>query len=140
MFRQHTRGGDLRQYELFGDCTDQELASVDSLLTRLRLDTGRVLLREGAHDQQFMIIVEGSVGVTRGEGSAIAILSTGSFVGEMSMLTGDPRSATVIALSPVEILVCNSKEFAALLDTAPSVKDKLTAEAAGRMVANAQAA
>lgn len=58
-----------------------------------------------------------------------AVLSPGDFVGEMAMLTGEQRSATVTALTPVETLVCNASEFGALVQTAPSVKEKVIATA-----------
>lgn len=131
------RGSFLRGLELFADCGPAELDSVASLVTRLRVDPGQVLLHEGARDRQFMVIVEGQVGVSREQGAPIAVLSRGDFVGEMAMLTGDERSATVTALTAVEILVCNAREFGALVDTAPSVKDKLVAAAAIRIAANA---
>jgi len=139
MIRRTQRGSHLRDLELFADCTTAELCAVDSLTTRLRLDQGRILVREGATDRQFMVIVEGWVGVSRTDGAPIAVLSRGDFVGEMAMLTGAGRSATVTAMTPVEVLVCNAQEFGTLVTTAPSVKEKLIAAAASRMAANAEA-
>jgi CRP-like cAMP-binding protein len=129
----------LRDLELFADCTPAELRAIDSLATRLHVEQGQVLLREGGRDRQFMVIVDGQVGVTRGEGAPIAVLSRGDFVGEMAMLTGEERSATVTALTPLELLVCNAWEFDAVVGTAPSVKEKLVAAAASRIAANADA-
>lgn len=140
MFRQRARGIELRQLELFAHCPERQLALVDSRCTRLRVEPGRVLLREGDRDRQFMVIVDGSVAVSRRPDKSVAVLSAGGFVGEMSMLTGERRSATVTALTPVEVLVCNGREFADLLEIAPSVRDKLLTEAATRMAANARAA
>ena len=140
MHRPAQRGSYLRDLELFADCDSAELTCVDSLVTRLRLEQGRVLLREGARDRQFIVIVEGQIGVNRHQGAPIAVLSPGGFVGEMALLTGEGRSATVTALTPVEILVCNAREFGTLVETAPSVKDKVVAAAASRSVANAKAA
>lgn len=133
------RGSYLRDLELFADCAPAELSSVDSLATRLRVDQGEVLLHEGAWDRQFIVIVEGQVRVSHQQGAPIAVLSAGDFVGEMAMLTGEERSATVTALTPVEILVCNASEFRALLETAPSVSQKVVAAAASRVAANADA-
>lgn len=140
MFRQEARGSDLRSLPLFADCGPEELKAADSLATRLRLKNGRVLLREGGTDRQLLIIVEGQVGVCRGEESPLAVLSAGDFVGEMAMLTGERRSATVTALTPIEVLVCNDREFATLIERAPSVRDKLIAAAAERIAANSVAA
>jgi len=139
MFRQKQRGSDLRSLELFADCTPTELAAIDAASTRLWIDAGRVLLREGDADQQFMVIVEGEVGVSRDPGSLVAVLSSGDFIGEMGMLTGERRSATVTTLSPVQVLVCNGGEFA-VLGQASSVRDKLLAAAATRASENALAA
>ncbi len=140
MFRQKPRGSDLRALELFADCTPSELAAVDAASTRLWVEAGRVLLREGDADRQFMVIVEGEVGVSRQSGSLVAVLSPGDFLGEMAMLTGERRSATATALTAVQLLVCNGGEFAALVERAPSVKAKLVAAAASRATENALAA
>jgi CRP-like cAMP-binding protein len=137
MFGRRQRESYLRDLELFADCTPAELEAIDSLATRLRVDQGQVLLHEGRRDRQFMVIVEGQVGVSRGQGAPIAVLRRGDFVGEIAMLTGEARSATVTALTPLELLVCNAWEFDALLRTAPSVKDKLVAAAVSRITANA---
>jgi CRP-like cAMP-binding protein len=134
------RGRYLRDLELFADCAPAELAAVDSLATRLQLAPGRVLLREGAMDRQFMVLLDGEIGVSRHPGTPVAVLSTGDFVGEMALLTGKENSATVTALTPVEILVCNAGEFRALVDRAPSVREKVLAAAAKRIAANAKAA
>ncbi len=139
MFRQKPRGTDLRTLDLFADCTPAELAAVDAATTRLWIDAGRVLLREGDADQQFMVIVEGEVGVSREPGAMVAVLSSGDFIGEMAMLTRARRSATVTTLTPVQLLVCNGGEFAAI-GQVPSVKDKLLAAAARRASENALAA
>lgn len=140
MFRHESRGRDLRSLELFSDCTPAELATVDAASTRLWIEAGRVLLREGDADRQFMVIIEGEVGVSRASGSLVAVLSPGDFIGEMAMLAGGRRSATATALSPVQILVCNGGEFGALVDQVPSVKAKLVAAAASRATENAVAA
>ena len=140
MFSPKLRGSDLSRFELFADCSPAQLASVDSLSTRLHIGTGRVLLHEGGADRQFLIILEGEVGVSRHRARRLPCSHLVTSWARWPMLTGEPRSATVTALTPLEILVCNGGEFAALLDRVPSVKDKLVATAASRMTANALAA
>jgi CRP-like cAMP-binding protein len=124
---------------LFSECDPAELSTVESLATRLFVDQGEVLLHEGAWDRQFMVITQGQVAVSRQRGAPITVLSPGDFVGEMAMLTGEERAATVTTLTPVEILVFNAREFGVLLDTAPSVTMKIIAAAASRTAANAAA-
>ena len=86
-----------------------------------------------------MVIAEGTVGVSRSGGVPVAVLDAGDFVGEVAMLKGGARSATVTTLSRVEILVCNASEFHRLVATAPSVAQKIGATAEHRIAANRDA-
>lgn len=125
----------LRRLELFAECSDAELELVQSLLTPVDGESGRVLFREGSAGREFVIIADGRVGVTRDQ-LPVAVLGPGAFVGELSLLKRTKRSATVTAMTPVTIYVCNPAEFAGLLSVAPSVARKITDVANSRTAAN----
>jgi len=129
----------LARLELFADASPAELRRIGSLLTLLSLDAGEVLIREGTIGLEFLIIASGQATVTA-DGHALAVLGSGDFVGEMALLERVPRSATVIADTPISFYVCNSAEFATLLDVAPSVRAKVIAAARAREDANRAAA
>src|SRR6476469_4599697 len=105
MFSPKARGSDLRRFELFADCDPAELACVDSLSTRLRIGTGRVLLRRGGAERQLLLIVAGEAEDGPGHGSTLAVLGLVDFLVEMAMLTGEPPYASAPDLTPLEVLV-----------------------------------
>jgi CRP-like cAMP-binding protein len=128
----------LRPLELFADCTDAELDKVSSLVTGVHLKAGQVLMREGRFGFEFIVIARGEAGVSvqggAGDGTErqVAVVGPGDFVGEMSLLGGVPRNATVTALSPLVVYVSNLGEFSALMAAAPSVAEKILRRAAER--------
>jgi CRP-like cAMP-binding protein len=105
----------------------------------LRVEPGTVLMGEGTFGFEFLIIAEGEARVTvrtpDGE-RTLATLSPGDFAGEMSLLAGNRRSATVTAITPLTFYVCNVAEFAGILDIAPSVAQRISLTAAAREQSN----
>lgn len=85
-----------------------------SYMTAVRIPAGRVLVTEGQRNREFILIESGSVSVTR-DGQPVAELSTGDFVGELSLLGDGVANATVTTTTPVDALVSSSVEFDALL-------------------------
>src|SRR5437763_7682388 len=94
----------LRAIPLFRACSDSELGRVDSLVDDIDVGAGEILIREGRHDPQSFVIVSGEAAVTRA-GEALATLTSGDFFGEMALLDGAARSATVAAVTPMHLLV-----------------------------------
>ena len=78
------------------------------------------LVTEGAHDRELMVIVDGNVEVRRG-GRRIATLTSGDFFGEIAMISGGPRTATVTTTSPSSLLVIGEREFGEIVDETPSI-------------------
>ncbi len=96
---------------------------------------GRVILREGAPGADFFLIDRGVVEVaTTADGRAVplATLQRGAFFGEVSMLTGMPRTATVTALTDVSVVRFDRADIDAILDKKPSARKLLEAMIAGR--------
>jgi CRP-like cAMP-binding protein len=129
----------LGRLALFADCSPAELRRISSLVTMLTLDAGTVLMTEGTIGLEFLVIVDGTAKVSVG-GQVVAELGAGDFAGEMSLLARGPRTATVTAVTPLTVYVCNSAEFATLLEVAPNVADKITRAAAVRSEELRQAA
>ena len=75
-----------------------------------RFGRGEALIREGDDGHTFYVIVSGEVAVARG-GTEVARLARGAYLGEMSLLTGDARSATVVATSDVVVLELDREAF-----------------------------
>jgi CRP-like cAMP-binding protein len=129
----------LADLPLFADCTPAEVAGARRLLTLLSIDAGSVLMREGGFGTEVMIIADGQATVSRhtdaGE-TVVATVGRGDVVGEMSLLHGGRRSATVTAVTPLSLYVASSAEFAGLLEALPVVADRIGRTAAERRDTN----
>src|SRR2546423_49432 len=81
---------------------------------------GKDLTREGERGREFFVILEGNVDVTQ-RGKRIRKMGSGEFLGEISLITKQPRTATATTASPVRALVITDRDFARLLRDSPSV-------------------
>ena len=104
-------------------------------MTRTEIPPGRAFIREGHLGREAVIIADGLARVTMG-GQEVAAVGRGDVVGEMAVLDGGPRSATVTALTPVAAYVCTPAELTALCAAAPSVDRIIRHRAAARARAN----
>ncbi len=105
---------------LFADADDRHLQRIASLCTEVRASAGEVLCREGESGQEFFVLLEGTVTVSAG-GRELTTLGPGDFFGELALLDGKARSATVTAAGPVDLLVLSRTEFQAVLYEDPEV-------------------
>ena len=121
----------LAKIPLFKECTKKELQAVSRLVTPINVKAGKVLTKEGDAGREFMIIASGSASVRR-KGRKIATLGPGDFFGELALLAGVPRTATVIAESDMVVEALNRAEFATLLDESPSIARKVLSAVAKR--------
>jgi CRP-like cAMP-binding protein len=114
--------------ELFSDCTRSELRQLDSLTTFLQLKRDRVLISEGSPAREFIIIGSGTARVSRETEAgvaAVADLGRGEFLGEMELLAGTRRAATVTAATDLGVLVSSAGEFQTMMRISPSVAHKV---------------
>jgi ATP-binding cassette subfamily B protein len=114
----------IRSLPLFADCTSAEVSEVAAIATEIDLREGRVLATEGADGQEFVVIIEGSATVTQGD-EVIATMEAGDFFGEIALLKGIPRTASVVATSAVHALVIEGHAFRHLIVEAPDIRDKV---------------
>jgi CRP/FNR family cyclic AMP-dependent transcriptional regulator len=122
----------LGQVPLFRGCSKDELKQLDRATTRTEFPAGHVLCREGAVGRELVILLDGKAAVERG-GVEITVLGPGDFIGEMSLLDGGPRSATVTTLTDVSALVLMPHEFWHVIDEVPSLSHKLLSALASRL-------
>ncbi|MEO5840611.1 MAG: cyclic nucleotide-binding domain-containing protein [Acidimicrobiales bacterium] len=125
----------LAKIPLFKECTKKELQAVSRLVTPIHVKAGKVLTKEGDPGREFMIIASGAATVRR-KGRKIAALGPGDFFGELALLAGVPRTATVIADTDMVIEALNRAEFATLLDESPSIARKVLSAVAKRSYDN----
>jgi CRP-like cAMP-binding protein len=132
LLRKNTKVEMLRKVPLFAHCSKKELEAIAGLADELQLDEGRELTREGQRGREFFVIVDGEV-VVRRKGRKIATSGAGDFIGEMALVTGRPRNATVTATTPLRTLVVSAQSFQRLLETAPSIQRKVLRALAERV-------
>ncbi|MET3960881.1 CRP/FNR family cyclic AMP-dependent transcriptional regulator [Marmoricola sp. OAE513] len=126
----------LRALPLFADCKTRELAEVAAIADEIQLPAGRVMARENAEGGEFIVIAEGTAEVTaevqHGDQS-IADLGPGDFFGEIALVTGRRRNATVVATSPVRALVIEGHAFLSLLEHSPRIRARVETAVAERL-------
>ena len=121
---------------LFSGCSKAELQKIAALADELDLGDGATLIREGERGREFIVIVDGSVRVTRG-GKNVRELGAGDFIGEIALVSDVPRTATVTATSPVRLLVITDRAFRGLIEQMPSIATKVLQSLGQRLHADA---
>lgn len=122
----------LSQIELFTELSAKELKEVSRFLTRVSVAEGKDLTVQGEVGREFMIVVEGTASVRR-NGRLIAKLGPGDFFGELAVIAGVPRTATVTADTPMVVEALNRREFSSLLDRSPKLARKILIGAVKRL-------
>jgi CRP-like cAMP-binding protein len=123
----------LAEVPLFAGLSRRELTRIAGLATYLEEPAGTVLIARGATGKEFIIVLDGRVEVRRGD-SVIAERGSGDFFGEIALLDDRPRTATVVAVTPVQIEVINRGEFKELLREVPEMAATLMTTMAQRLV------
>jgi len=107
----------VRRLPAFAGCSERELAGLCQEADELDFLPGAVLMREGETSGEVFLILSGRVRVVHC-GAIIASVGAGETVGEMGMIDSGPRSATVMADTPVRALVFGRRQVGGLLDQA----------------------
>jgi len=110
----------LARVPLFSGCTDDELRRIAHISKIVEQPVGTILTETGAAGDAFFFIIDGRVSVQTQLGSA-GPLRPGDFFGEMSLLDGEPRSATITATTDVRLLIVEQSHFWRLLDETPDL-------------------
>lgn len=122
--KSRTRDELLAKVPLFEGLSNKELQEISNLAARMRIPAGRELTKQGALGQEFLIVLEGSVDVII-DGVVVATPSAGQCYGEVALLEGRPRTATVVATSDVVVDIIGRREFTELLERQPQIAERL---------------
>jgi CRP/FNR family transcriptional regulator, cyclic AMP receptor protein len=132
MARHDTFIDHLAQVPLFSACSRKELGLVARRAEDVKVEAGKILVSEGATGTEFFVIMEGQARIER-HGQQVAMVGAGDFFGDLALLDRAPRNATVVAETPMELLVLGQREFSALIDEVPGFSHKLLAGLARRL-------
>jgi CRP-like cAMP-binding protein len=117
---------------MFSACTNKELQAISRLATELDVSAGRVLTKQGAPGNEFMIVLEGSATATK-NGRKVATFGPGDYFGEIALLDPGERTATITADTPMLLAVIGPGEFASMLEEAPTLARKIMRGLARRL-------
>jgi CRP-like cAMP-binding protein len=121
----------LKRVPLFAECSKSELGQISALADELDLPAERNLTSEGAGGFEFFVLVEGEADVVR-QGEVVNELGPGDFIGEIALVTGRPRTATVRTRGPSRLLIMTASAFRALMHDVPSIQEKVQAAITAR--------
>ena len=111
---------------LFANLSPSDRTAISSVMIKRTFSPGEFIVHEEDDEKQtFFIIVSGSVHVTvftsEGKQTILATLHSGEFFGEMAVLDGEPRSASVVAAEPCKILMLYRRSFLDILQKYPKI-------------------
>jgi CRP-like cAMP-binding protein len=122
----------LGQAPLFASLPKRHLRSIARLTGVSEYDQGATVVREGDPGSRFHVLLDGRAKVVR-RGRTVARLSPGDFFGEIGLLDPGPRTASVIAESPLWCLTLAGKDFMDILASEASLAIRVMRELAGRL-------
>lgn len=117
---------------LFSECSPKELRAIADAAKQVTFEAGKEICREGQTGVGLHVILEGETKVQIG-GRTRRRMGAGAFFGEVALLDGGPRSATVIAETPVRTLSLTSWQFKGLIKQQPGLALKMLAEMSRRL-------
>jgi CRP-like cAMP-binding protein len=117
---------------LFSLTAKKHLRTIAQQFKLRNIPEGEHLTEQGEYGREFYVVVSGSARCEV-DGREIRKFGPGSFFGELALLAGGPRSATIIAETPMELLVLDRGDFTILVRVEPYVAVKLLASLAARL-------
>lgn len=122
----------LEEVGLLAECSRRQLRAIARISEVIEVPEDTVLARSGAPGDEFFLILDGSARVEVSPRKR-SRLKPGEYFGEMSLLDGGPRSASVIAETPLRLLVIKRRDFNTLLREAPELTESLLATLSRRL-------
>ena len=125
----------LRKLPWLAKLNEEVFQQVVDGFEKRRFDEGATILHEDDSDDGLFVIVSGRVKIEIG-GVTMDVLETGSLIGEMAVLTGYPRSASVVAISPVIVVWIESETLKSIMKTSVELENSLWEFASMRFAMN----
>ena len=122
----------LANVPLFSDCSQRDLQTIARVVREIPHPAGTVIAREGEPGVGLFILLDGTAEVSIG-GRKKATLGPGEFFGEIALLDGGPRTATVTAKTDVQLLGLTEWVFRGLMSEHPTIALKTLQQMAGRL-------
>jgi CRP-like cAMP-binding protein len=122
----------VREIPVFRHLSQSELERVSGWLQRFSIPEGDLLVREGAAAHEFFLIEDGEAAVLE-DGERVAVLGPGDFFGEIGLVETGRRTASVVAVTPMDVVVMYGPEFERMKVELPTVADQIQAAIRSRL-------
>lgn len=114
----------LASIHLFNSCNQRELTKIARATDEVSIVAGKTLMNQGERGREAFVVVSGEASIQI-NGNTVATIGPGDHVGELALLDGGTRTATVVANTDMELLVISQRAFFALLDEVPGLSRKI---------------
>ena len=135
----HTARQLLRSQSLFAGFNDEQLDKLLAAARRSRYGRGETIIQQGERGESMFVLLDGAADVlvaANGHSTRVAGLRAGDCFGEMSLLNGEPRSATIVARSDCDIVEIGKGNMAEILQRSPELLHTLSEMLARRRIEN----
>jgi len=126
----------IKSVPLFSSCSKKELTAIAAQADELVVREGKTLTKQGDRGREFLVIVDGSAEV-RKNGRKVNTLGSGDFLGEIALISGGPRTATVTTTSEADLLVLTDRAFRQITKQMPSIHASVLKALSERLQADA---
>lgn len=132
MLRKNAKVELIKGVPLFAECSRKDLNEIAGIADEIDLREDKELTKEGRPGREFFVLIDGTADVRKGS-RRVNQLNAGDFFGEIALVTSRPRTATVVATSPVRALVITDRSFRRLLERQPEIQSKVMSALAARL-------
>lgn len=119
----------LSHIRLFSSMSRRDLQKIAKASDEIEVPAGKMLVEQGTRGREAFVVIEGTATVRR-NGRKVATLGPGDHFGELALLDGGTRTATIVAETPMKVLVIGQREFSGVIDEVPGLAHKVMASMA----------
>jgi CRP/FNR family transcriptional regulator, cyclic AMP receptor protein len=132
MLRRNQKVELIRHAPLFAHVSKRQLEQIAQIADEIDLREGKEMTKQGSRGREFFVLLEGNADVKK-NGRRINTLGPGDFFGEIALVSDTPRTASVIATSPVRALVITDRSFKRLMSDSPEIQERVLSALAARL-------
>jgi CRP/FNR family transcriptional regulator, cyclic AMP receptor protein len=132
MLRRNQKVELIRHAPLFAHVSKRQLEQIAQIADEIDLREGKEMTKQGSRGREFFVLLEGNADVKK-NGRRINTLGPGDFFGEIALVSDTPRTASVIATSPVRALVITDRSFKRLMTDSPEIQERVLSALAARL-------
>jgi len=126
-------GAVLQDLPLFSTVPKRHVRKISALTREARFSAGTSIVRKGERGEDFFVILDGEASIVRGSGLPPITIGSGAYFGEMSLIDGGERTATVVAKTDMLCLRLSRAPFLKMLKSEPEITLGLLRELTARL-------